>query len=115
MAEAEPARLPIRSPETLGQEMARRRVAADLTQDELAEAIGVSRRYIYNIESGQPNLYARRLFDSLRELGLHVELVPKPPACGGPPTPTPPPGGQHAHPSRPHTHAHWRRHYRAIS
>lgn len=76
MAESGPAPLPIRSPELLGQEIARRRVAVDVTQDELAEAIGVSRRYIYNIESGEPNLYARRLFESLRVLGLRIELVP---------------------------------------
>jgi len=76
MAGSGPAPLPIRSPELLGREIARQRVAVDLTQNELAEAIGVSRRYIYNIESGEPNLYARRLFDSLRVLGLRIELVP---------------------------------------
>ena len=76
MAGLEPGPLPIRSPESLGEAIARRRIAVDLTQDELAEAIGVNRRYIYNIESGEPNLYARRLFDSLRELGLRIELVP---------------------------------------
>ncbi|BDZ62341.1 hypothetical protein Lsed01_00996 [Demequina sediminis] len=76
MEGSEPARLPIRSPEALGEAIARRRIEVDLTQDELAEAIGVSRRYVYNIESGEPNLYARRLFDSLRELGLRIELVP---------------------------------------
>lgn len=76
MTAVSPAPLPIRSPESLGQEIARRRVAADLTQDELAEAIGVTRRYVYSIESGEPNLYARRLFDSIRELGLRIELIP---------------------------------------
>ena len=76
MARPEPAPLPIRSPEALGEAIARHRINADLTQDELAESMGVSRRYIYNIESGEPNLYARRLFDALRELGLRIEVVP---------------------------------------
>ena len=65
----------VRSAEALGDAVARLRFDRGLTQDELAESLGVSRRYIYAIESGQPNLYARRLFEVLRELGAHIEVV----------------------------------------
>lgn len=68
-------RTPIRSPRALGEAVARLRVGNDLTQDELADALGVTRRYIYEIESGRPNLFATRLFEALRELGVHIELV----------------------------------------
>lgn len=64
-----------RSPEALGDALARLRYERGLTQDELAEQLGVSRRYIYAIESGQPNLYATRLFEVLRVLGARIDVV----------------------------------------
>lgn len=70
----------IRSAEALGDAIARLRFESGLTQGELAESLGVSRRYIYAIESGQPNLYASRLFEVLRELGVHVEIVANEPS-----------------------------------
>ncbi len=69
-------RTAVRSPHALGEAVARLRVDRGLTQDELADALGVTRRYIYEIESGRPNLFATRLFEALRELGAHIELVP---------------------------------------
>lgn len=65
----------VRSAEALGDAIARLRFERGLTQNELAESLGVSRRYIYGIESGQPNLYATRLFEVLRELGAHIEVA----------------------------------------
>lgn len=65
----------VRSAQALGDTVARLRFERGLTQDELADALGVSRRYIYGIESGQPNLFATRLFEVLRELGAHLEVV----------------------------------------
>ncbi|GLY29888.1 helix-turn-helix domain-containing protein [Kineosporia sp. NBRC 101731] len=50
------ARSVVRSPEDLGAFVARLRYANDLTQQELAQRLGISRRYIYEIESGRPNL-----------------------------------------------------------
>lgn len=71
----ETTRTVLRSPEALGAALARARYEHGLTQDDLAEALGVSRRYIYALESGQPPLFARRLFEVLGELGAHLELV----------------------------------------
>ncbi|WP_340538533.1 helix-turn-helix transcriptional regulator [Nocardioides sp. GXZ039] len=65
----------VRSAEALGGAIARLRFERGLTQEDLAEALGVSRRYIYEIESGKPNLFALRLFEALRELGAHLEVV----------------------------------------
>lgn len=68
-------RATVRSPEALGQALLRLRFERGLTQEEIADALGVSRRYIYEIESGKPSLFATRLFEVLRELGARVEIT----------------------------------------
>lgn len=65
----------VRSPEDLGAYLARLRSANGLTQDELAEQLGISRRYIYEIEAGKPNLYARRLFEIINLLGATMTVA----------------------------------------
>jgi HTH-type transcriptional regulator / antitoxin HipB len=79
-------RATVRSQAALGRELARLRFDHGLTQEELAEALGISRRYVYELESGRPNLFATRLFELLREVGAHLEVVSTPPADdqGGP-------------------------------
>ena len=68
------------SPQDLGRFLAGLRQERGWTQDDLAELLGISRRYIYEIESGKPNLYTNRLFSLLRVLGarLTVEAAPGP-------------------------------------
>lgn len=46
----------------------------DLSQDALADALGIDRRYVYQIESGSPTLYTRRLFAMLRALDVRMEV-----------------------------------------
>lgn len=65
----------VRSQAALGSELARLRFDRGLTQEELAETLGISRRYVYEFEAARPNLYASRLFELLRELGAHIEIV----------------------------------------
>ncbi|QHC57592.1 helix-turn-helix transcriptional regulator [Rathayibacter sp. VKM Ac-2760] len=50
------------------------REESGLSQTELAERIGLSREYVVNLETGQPTLYAKRLFRILHELGITVSL-----------------------------------------
>ena len=66
----------VRSQQALADALARLRYEHGLTQEELAETLGVSRRYVWELENGKPNLYATRLFELLRELGAHLEVVP---------------------------------------
>lgn len=66
----------VRSQQALADALARLRYENDLTQAELAEVLGVSRRYVWELENGKPNLFATRLFELLRELGAHLEVVP---------------------------------------
>ncbi len=82
-----------RSQTALGRELARLRFERGLTQEELADALGVTRRYIYELETGRPNLFATRLFELLRELGAHLEVISDPPPSEDPsiqPRPNPP-------------------------
>lgn len=67
-----PARLLI--PADLGRFLAQLRAERDLTQDELADSLGISRRYLYEIESEKPSLYSERLFALLRLLGARLTI-----------------------------------------
>lgn len=58
----------------LGRFLADLRAERDLTQDELADLLGISRRYIYEIESGKPTIYTDRLFNLLRVLDANLVI-----------------------------------------
>jgi HTH-type transcriptional regulator / antitoxin HipB len=58
----------------LGRFLARLRVERGLTQAELADELGVSRRNLYEIEQGKPTLYTERLFSLLRVLGARLSI-----------------------------------------
>jgi HTH-type transcriptional regulator/antitoxin HipB len=62
------------SPTDLGRFLADLRAERGLTQVQLADELGVSRRYVYEIESGKPSLYSDRLFATLRLLGAHLVI-----------------------------------------
>jgi HTH-type transcriptional regulator/antitoxin HipB len=62
----------VRTPEDLGRFLARVRQDHGLTQEELALDLGVSRRYVSEIENGKPGLYTERLFQMLRLLGVRL-------------------------------------------
>jgi len=54
----------------LGRFLARVRERRGMTQEELAEELGVSRRYVSEIENGKPGLYTERLFRMIRILDV---------------------------------------------
>jgi len=62
------------TPEDLGRFLTALRIEHDLTQEELAEQLGFSRRYLYEIESGKPGLFSERLFNLLRLLGANLVI-----------------------------------------
>ncbi|WP_448808278.1 helix-turn-helix transcriptional regulator [Agromyces bauzanensis] len=64
----------IRKPADLGQALRAAREARSVTQEELASALGFSRFYLGELESGKPNLYATRLFRALRKLGVRITV-----------------------------------------
>ncbi len=62
----------ITGPEALGAILREARTLHDLTQDQLATRLGVSRRYVIEIEQGKPTKALERLFDYMRETGVSL-------------------------------------------
>jgi len=65
----------VRSAKALGKELAQLRFERGYTQEELAERLGLTRQYLNQLETGAPTLVMTRLFDLIRELGSHLEVV----------------------------------------
>lgn len=65
----------IRSPEDLGRALAGVRRLRDVSQDDLAELLGVHRSYIAELETGQSVLMLERLIRAFRRLGAEVEVT----------------------------------------
>ena len=64
----------VRTPDDLGRFLARRRVAAGWTQQELADYLDIPPRYLHEIESGKHTLAYTRLFKLLRTLDIEARL-----------------------------------------
>ena len=47
---------------------------AGLSQEDVADELGIARRYVYQMESGSPTLYLSRLFSLLRLLDVRMEV-----------------------------------------
>jgi HTH-type transcriptional regulator / antitoxin HipB len=56
--------------ESLGRILQQARMLANLSQRELAERLGTTQRYIWEIEAGKPSIYTDRLFAIMRETGM---------------------------------------------
>jgi transcriptional regulator with XRE-family HTH domain len=62
----------IRSPADLGLLVRRVRTQRKLSQDELARLLGVTQRYLSELENGKPKLADERFFRILRSMGVVV-------------------------------------------
>lgn len=67
----------VEKPEDLGRFVQRIRSDAQLTQRQLAEALGTSQRFVSELEAGKPKRIDANYFDVLRKLGitLYAETV----------------------------------------
>ncbi len=68
----------IRSIRDLAAVVRGRRKDLGMNQAELAERAGVSRKWIYEFEAGKPTAEFGLLLSVLDELGLALELTPRP-------------------------------------
>jgi len=68
----------IRSIRDLAAVVRGRRTDLGMNQAQLAERAGVSRKWIYEFEAGKPTAEFGLLLRVLDELGLAVELTPRP-------------------------------------
>lgn len=62
----------VRSPHDFGLVLQQARDGMGISQRELARRTGLSQRAISEMESGQPTLWARRLFELLGATGVEV-------------------------------------------
>ncbi len=62
----------VTSAESLGRMLQVGRREAGLSQRELADQLGISQRYVWELESGKPTKYTERLFDVLRATGIQL-------------------------------------------
>lgn len=51
------------------------RIKKDLTQEQLAEIMGVSQNYISNVESGKQNMSLAKVLDLSKYIGTDIEKL----------------------------------------
>ena len=64
----------VRSAADLGAFLRQARERAGLSQEALADELGIDRKYLYQIESGRPTRYTQRLFALTRLLGVRITV-----------------------------------------
>lgn len=62
----------LRSPGDIGLALQQARLAHGLSQNALAQELGISQRSVSEIESGKPTIYMRKVFDMLRATGVEL-------------------------------------------
>ncbi|MCB2178048.1 MAG: helix-turn-helix domain-containing protein [Actinomycetales bacterium] len=62
------------NPADLGAFLRAIREERELTQEDLAADLGITRQYLAELEAGKPTLYATRLFGVLRLLDIRLKL-----------------------------------------
>lgn len=70
----------VNSPQALGRLLQQARLAKGLTQHQIAEELGISQRYVWELEAGKPSLVMTRLFEFMRLTGM--TLTAEIPECG---------------------------------
>jgi transcriptional regulator with XRE-family HTH domain len=74
----EPANLTARGTvQRIAAAMRRRRAELGMTQNDLAEVIGLDRQYVTGLESGRAVRQLERLVTALNGLGLELVVVPR--------------------------------------
>jgi hypothetical protein len=62
----------ITSAESLGRILQQARLLAGLSQRELAQRLGTTQKYIWELEAGKPSILMDRLFAAMRETGMEL-------------------------------------------
>ncbi|RRD53319.1 XRE family transcriptional regulator [Buchananella hordeovulneris] len=62
----------VSGPESLGRMLQQARLVAGLTQRELANQLGTTQKYIWELEAGKPSIVMDRLFAAMRATGMEL-------------------------------------------
>ena len=63
----------VASPQALGRLLQQARLAQGLSQQQVAERLGISQSYVSELESGKTSLALVRIFDIMRLTGMKLE------------------------------------------
>jgi transcriptional regulator with XRE-family HTH domain len=66
----------------LGQMLAQARYARGMTQRDLARELGISQRYVWDLEAGRPTMAITRLFAAMAATGMSLVAEIEPPGAG---------------------------------
>ena len=64
----------IKNAQTLGRMLQQGRLLRGLSQRQLADELGISQRYVWEMESGNPTIFTDRLFQVMRATGMHLHV-----------------------------------------
>jgi transcriptional regulator with XRE-family HTH domain len=78
----------IRTPQALGRAIQQARAVRGLSQRDLAGHLGISQRWLWELEQGKPGIFTERLFAVLRAVAAHLSIEIVEPEA----TPEPEPG-----------------------
>ncbi len=73
----------VTSAESLGRILQQARLLRGLSQRELAERLGTTQRYIWEIEAGKPSIFMERLFAMMREVDVELSATIRAPEDHG--------------------------------
>jgi len=73
----------VTSAESLGRILQQARLLRGLSQRELAERLGTTQRYIWEIEAGKPSIFMERLFAMMREVDVELSATIRSPEKHG--------------------------------
>jgi transcriptional regulator with XRE-family HTH domain len=73
----------VTSPASLGRILQQARLIHGLSQRELADRLGTTQRYIWEIEAGKPSIFMERLFAMMRATGVDLSATIRAPEPHG--------------------------------
>jgi len=73
----------VTSPASLGRILQQARLLHGLSQRELADRLGTTQRYIWEIEAGKPSIFMERLFAMMRATGVDLSATIRAPEPHG--------------------------------
>lgn len=62
----------VTGPESLGRILQQARMLAGLSQRDLAERLGTTQKYVWELEAGKPSILMDRLFAAMREVNMDL-------------------------------------------
>ena len=73
----------VTSPASLGRILQQARLVHGLSQRELADRLGTTQRYVWEIEAGKPSIFMERLFAMMRATGVDLSATIRAPEPHG--------------------------------